>query len=66
MGRSWRSRANQLARELAPMRQFFIEDPVRAENPAQFARLRQHILVPIATGEQISSKWVWRELIEPT
>ena len=56
--------AIQLARELAPMRPFFIEDPVRAENPAQFAYLRQHISAPIATGEQIPSKWEWRELIE--
>ena len=56
--------AIQLARELAPMRPFFIEDPVRAENPAEFAYLRQHISVPIATGEQIPSKWDWRELIE--
>jgi galactonate dehydratase len=53
-----------LARELAPMRPFFIEDPARAENPAAFVRLRQQIAVPIATGEQISSKWDWRELIE--
>jgi L-alanine-DL-glutamate epimerase-like enolase superfamily enzyme len=51
--------AMQLARELAPMRPFVIEDPVRAENPAQFAHLRQHIWVPIATGEQISSKAFW-------
>ncbi len=56
--------AIQLARELAPMRPFFIEDPVRAENPAEFAYLRQHVSVPIATGEQIPSKWDWRELIE--
>jgi len=35
--------AIQLARELAPIRPFFIEDPVRAENPAQFAHLGQHI-----------------------
>ncbi len=56
--------AIQLARELAPMRPFFIEDPVRAENPAEFGYLRQHIPVPIATGEQLPSKWDWRELIE--
>ncbi len=58
--------AIQFARELAPMRPFFIEDPLRAENPAEFARLRQHIDVPIATGEQIASKWDWQELIEET
>ena len=56
--------AIQLARELAPMRPFFIEDPLRAENPSEFAYLRQHISVPIATGEQLPSKWDWRELIE--
>jgi galactonate dehydratase len=56
--------AIQLARALEPMRPFFIEDPVRAENPAEFGYLRQHISAPIATGEQIPSKWDWRELIE--
>ena len=56
--------AIQLANALAPMRPFFIEDPVRAENPDQFAYLRQHISVPIATGEQLASKWDWRALIE--
>lgn len=56
--------AIQLAHELAPMRPFFIEDPLRAENPSEFAYLRQHISVPIATGEQLPSKWDWRELIE--
>jgi galactonate dehydratase len=56
--------AIQLATELAPMRPFFIEDPLRAENPAEFAYLRQHISIPIATGEQLASKWEWRDLIE--
>jgi galactonate dehydratase len=56
--------AIQMARQLEPMRPFFIEDPVRAENTAEFAYLRQHISVPIATGEQLPSKWDWRELIE--
>jgi galactonate dehydratase len=56
--------AIQLARELEPMRPFFIEDPIRAENPSQFAYLRQHVDVPIATGEQLASKWEWQQLIE--
>lgn len=56
--------AVQLAHELAPMRPFFIEDPVRAENIAEFAHLRSQISVPIATGEQLPSKWDFRELIE--
>jgi galactonate dehydratase len=56
--------AIQLARALEPMRPFFIEDPLRAENASALAYLRQHIAVPIATGEQIASKWDWQVLIE--
>jgi galactonate dehydratase len=56
--------AVELARQLAPMRPFFLEDPVRAENVAEFASLRGQMPVPIATGEQLASKWEWRELIE--
>ena len=56
--------AVQLGRELAPMRPFFIEDPLRAENASEFAYLRSHISVPIATGEQLASKWEWQVLIE--
>lgn len=56
--------AVQLASELAPMRPFFIEDPVRAENISEFAHLRAKIGVPIATGEQLPSKWDFRQLVE--
>ncbi len=56
--------AIQLARALEPMRPFFIEDPLRAENASEFAYLRQHIAAPIATGEQLASKWDWQVLIE--
>ncbi len=56
--------AIQIARALEPMRPFFIEDPLRAENTIEFGYLRQHISVPIATGEQLASKWDWQTLIE--
>ena len=56
--------AIQLAQALEPYRPFFIEDPLRAENASAFAYLRQHISAPIATGEQLSSKWDWQILIE--
>jgi galactonate dehydratase len=56
--------AVQLGRELEPMRPFFIEDPLRAENPSEFAYLRSHLSVPIATGEQLASKWEWQVLVE--
>jgi len=56
--------AIQIARALEPLRPFFIEDPLRAENAAELRYLRQHISVPIATGEQLASKWEWQALIE--
>ena len=56
--------AIQIARALEPMRPFFIEDPLRAENASGFGYLRQHIAAPIATGEQLASKWEWQALIE--
>jgi galactonate dehydratase len=56
--------AVQLSKELAPMRPFFVEDPIRAENVEEFALLRSKIDVPIATGEQLPSKWDWQQLIE--
>jgi galactonate dehydratase len=56
--------AIQIAKELEPMKPFFIEDPLRAENASEFAYLRSQIHVPIATGEQLPSKWEWQQLIE--
>jgi len=56
--------AIQIARALEPLRPFFVEDPLRAENTSEFKYLRQHISVPIATGEQLASKWEWQALIE--
>ena len=56
--------AVQIARALEPMRPFFIEDPLRAENASLLASLRQQVAVPIATGEQLASKWDWQTLIE--
>ncbi|HCA49924.1 MAG TPA: galactonate dehydratase, partial [Planctomycetaceae bacterium] len=42
----------------------FIEDPVRVENIAVVERLRNATSVPIAIGEQFSSKWEFAPLIE--
>lgn len=47
-----------------PYNPFFIEDPLRSENPASLRRLRQQTSVPIAVGEQFDSKWTFREVIE--
>ncbi|MDP7132578.1 MAG: mandelate racemase/muconate lactonizing enzyme family protein, partial [Planctomycetota bacterium] len=53
-----------LCNAIEPFRPYFVEDPIRSENPASFALLRQHTNVPIGTGEQLSNKWAFRELIE--
>ncbi len=54
----------QLCKELEPYKPFFIEDPVRSENQGTYRILRQKTNVPIAAGEQWSSKWHFREVIE--
>lgn len=53
-----------LCRQLEPFRLYFVEDPVRCENPAALGRLRQHVSVPIAMGEQYATKWEFREALE--
>ncbi|NKB66356.1 MAG: galactonate dehydratase [Candidatus Latescibacteria bacterium] len=56
--------AIELCNTIEPLRPFFVEDPIRSENPASFAHLRAHTNVPIGTGEQLHTKWAYRELIE--
>ena len=53
-----------MCRELEPYKPFFIEDPLRAENPSSYRTLARHVRLPIAAGEQWSSKWSFREVIE--
>ncbi len=53
-----------LCNAVAPFRPMYVEDPIRPENPASYALLRQHTNVPLGTGEQLTDKWAFRELIE--
>ena len=53
-----------LCREVEVLNPFFIEDPLRCENPDSFKTLRPRTTVPLAAGEQFSSKWEFRQLIE--
>ncbi len=53
-----------LCREVEYDRPYFIEDPLRSENPDSFKTLRPRTHVPLAAGEQFSSKWEFRQLIE--
>ena len=53
-----------LCRRLEPYHPFFIEDPLRSENAASYRTLARHVRLPIAAGEQWTSKWAFREVIE--
>lgn len=53
-----------LCKTLEPFRPFFIEDPLRSENPGSYRTLARHVSLPIAAGEQWASKWAFREVIE--
>ncbi|MDP3062486.1 MAG: mandelate racemase/muconate lactonizing enzyme family protein [Chloroflexota bacterium] len=54
----------RLCKELEPYKPFFIEDPIRSENPESYRVLARHISLPIAAGEQWASKWQFRTVIE--
>ena len=58
------SDAVTFCRELESLRPFFVEDPLRCENPGSLARLRQATGVPIAIGEQYATKWEFRLPLE--
>ena len=56
--------AISLCKELEPYKPFFIEDPLRAENPASYRTLARQVRLPIAAGEQWAGKWAFRQVIE--
>ena len=53
-----------LCKAFEAYRPFFIEDPLRSENPSSYRNLARHVSLPIAAGEQWASKWAFREVIE--
>ncbi len=57
-------RALQLANALAPYDPFFYEEPLRPEHTPSWARLRQQMQVPLATGECLYTRWEFADLIE--
>ncbi|MFH1572227.1 MAG: mandelate racemase/muconate lactonizing enzyme family protein, partial [Gemmatimonadota bacterium] len=56
--------AIQFCQGVQECRPFFVEDPLRSENPASLRTLRQQTSVPIAVGEQFAGKWAFRECLE--
>ena len=53
-----------MCRNLEKYNPFFVEDPLRSENPESYRKLDRHVDVPIAAGEQWGSKWAFRQVIE--
>lgn len=53
-----------LCQEVEQYRPYFIEDPLRVENSDSYRALRSRTTVPLAVGEQYSSKWEFRQVIE--
>lgn len=56
--------AIRLCREVEKYRPFFIEDPLRSEDPNAYRALVLHVHVPLAIGEQWATKWQFRQMIE--
>ena len=56
--------AVELGRALEPYHPMFLEDPIRPENPGSYRLVRQHVNLPLATGEHLAGKWEFRELVE--
>ena len=53
----------QLAERVKPYHPFFIEDPIRHENPSIMAQVRSKTSIPLAAGERYHNKWEFSELI---
>jgi galactonate dehydratase len=56
-------RAVQLANALAPYDPLFYEEPLRPEHLPAWARLRQQMTVPLATGESLYSRFEFLDLL---
>jgi galactonate dehydratase len=56
-------RAAEVAEALKPVRPLFLEEPIRMENMAALADLRQRVQVPIATGECLYTKYQFQQLL---
>lgn len=55
--------AIQLAKELEPLKLFFLEDPIPLEQLDWFRRLREQSSIPLAEGELFNNCQEWKNLI---
>lgn len=58
------ARAISMIEAIAPYNPFFVEEAIRPENIAEMAKLHQRVNVPIATGENLITKWQFNELLD--
>jgi galactonate dehydratase len=63
-GRTTPDMAIQYAKVLEPYRPFFIEEPCLPENVLGMVKVAQLTDIPIATGERLSTRFQFRELLE--
>ena len=63
-GQMTTSSAIRLARRLEKYDPLWFEEPVPPENRDEMARVAHHTTIPIATGERLSTKYEFRELLD--
>ncbi|MET9874276.1 mandelate racemase/muconate lactonizing enzyme family protein [Actinacidiphila glaucinigra] len=63
-GRFSPATAIRVAKDLAPFKPSWIEEPVPPENLKALAKVAAHTDLPIATGERIHDRYEFRELFE--
>ena len=56
--------ARRVAQELEPYNIAWMEEPILWDNPEALAQFAHEVNVPIATGEQLYTRWDFRQLLE--
>ena len=56
--------AMQIARELAPFKTFWHEDPIRMDGLSSLKRYAEASTAPICASETLGSRWAFRDLLE--
>ncbi len=63
-GQMTTSSAIRLARRLEKYDPLWFEEPVPPENKNEMARVAHHTTIPVATGERLSTKYEFQELLQ--
>ncbi len=63
-GRLTPANAIRMAGLMEEYNPFFFEEPVSPDNVAEMAKVASSINIPVAAGERLYSRWMFRELIE--